>query len=463
MNWKSTLVALVVLLGVGGYFLFAAEPEHNREVAVEAQKTVLTTFEDKQIQRLEFLHGEEKVVARREGEKKWRITEPISTLADPHALNNVARKLAGLTAKRFVAETADDLAPFGLDAPRVTVSATGDNGQVATVMFGADNSFDETVFARTADLTRVVTVDKEVLAAVDKTLHDLREKKLLDFEQEDATGITIEIAGKAGYALKKVGEDWQITRPLEGPADKSAASSVLSTLRNVRAESFEQEQVAALADHGLDQPALHATIAVEGREQPVELWVAQPPADVEDVSKTDLLATAGVGLPLAKVKGHLVKNVDKSVFELRDKQLLAFDRKAVKRIKVTSGNAFYIVEGEGDPVEWKLAAPKQGAVKKYKVSSLLSSLSYLKAAEFADEAPGALGRFGLAKPERQVELFGDDDAPLATLLVGNADGEHYFAKGAAQKRVSKIDKKAADRWAWKVEDVQEDPGAPEKP
>jgi len=455
MNWKSTLVALVVLLGVGGYFLFVAQPEHKLEAAAEAQKTVLTTFEDKQIQSLEIQRGGERLVAKRAGEKKWRITEPIEALGDRHALDGIARKLAKLTAKRFVREAADDLAPFGLQEPKVTVTATSDSGQVVTVMLGASNEFDDTVFARTADLTRVVGVDKEVLAAADKSLHDLREKKLLDFEQKDATKVTVELAGKDPFVLEKRGEDWHLAKPIEERADKSTASSVLSTLRNVRAESFEQERVAALADHGLDQPALHAVVEVQGQEGPVELWVAAPPEGTEDVAKVTLLASAGVGQPVAKVKGHVVKNVDKSLFDLRDKQLLRFERKAVRRIKVTRGESFYIVEGEGDPVEWQLAAPKQGAVKKHKVSSLLSSLSYLKAKEFADEAPGALAPFGLEKPERQVELFGEENKPLATLLVGQAEGEFYFAKGAAQQRVSKIDKKAADRWAWNVEDVQE--------
>ena len=465
MNWKSTLGAFLVLVAVGAYYLLVAEPEHKSEVSKEAQKVVLTTFEDKDIQKLEIKKGEksEPVKAVREGEKRWKIISPVETLGDRWAWDGAARKMAKLKAKRFVKEAPDDLSAFGLDKPRVTVTATAKDGKVVTLLLGNENKFDDTVFAKTADKTRVVTVDKDVFSAVDKDLMALREKRLLDFEQKDVTKFTVEVVhldgdnkGERGkYTLAREGEKWRLLEPIEDMADKSTASSVLSSIKNLRAESFEKEKVENPAEEGLSEPGIHVEIFIKGKEKPLELWV-QKPKEGEEASKQQLLATAGKGHPLAKVKGYIFKNVDKKLFDLRDKSLLEFKRKDVKKITVRDKDKSYTVVGSGEPLEWSIEEPEKAKAKKYKVSSLLSSLSYLKAKEFADENPKDLENYGLDKPDKEITLYNEKGEELARLLIGKADGDMYFAKGAKQKRVSKLDKKSVDRWAWKVDDVKED-------
>ena len=70
---------------------------------------------------------------------------------------------------------------------------------------------------------------------------------------------------------------------------------------------------------------------------------------------------------------------------------------------------------------------------------------------------GAHSNDGVKAESHDVVIVGGGlvGSLLATLLVGTAESELYYAKGASQKRVSRIDQKAADRWAWKVEDVEE--------
>ncbi|NOZ85971.1 MAG: DUF4340 domain-containing protein [Deltaproteobacteria bacterium] len=487
MNWKATIGALVVLLGVGAYYLLVAEPEHMEKVAKEAKKTVLTTFDDKDIQKIEVKKGQDAkpVTAERRGEKKWVITSPVQTRGDRYAWDGIARKMAKLKAKRFIKDSAGDLKPFGLDKPRVVVTATTKAGKVVSLLLGEDNKFDNTVFAKTADATRIVSVDKDVFSSADKDLLGLRDKKLLDFEQKDVQRFTVKVVHeqeKKGeeqskkktkktrkakkesqeksiettveYTLNRKGDDWELEKPIKGPADKSTASSILSSISNIRAESFVKEKVKDLADAGIESPGLQVTIELKGKKEPLKVWVEKPKPG-EEASKQELLATAGPGNPLAKIKGYIYKNVDKGLFQLRDKSLVKFDRKDVKKIVVRDKDVSYTLEAAGEPINWKITAPTTAPAKKYKVSSLLSSLSYLKAKEFAEESASDLSKYGLDKPDREITLFDKAGKELARLLIGKADGDVYYAKGAAQKRVSKLDKKAVDRWAWKMDDVQD--------
>lgn len=61
---------------------------------------------------------------REDAAAEWRLAEPVQGKADTWAVGSIVGDFAHLRAEAFVAEEADDLVPFGLDEPEITVSVT---------------------------------------------------------------------------------------------------------------------------------------------------------------------------------------------------------------------------------------------------------------------------------------------------------------------------------------------------
>ncbi len=119
-----------------------------------------------------------------------------------------------------------------------------------------------------------------------------------------------------------------------------------------------------------------------------------------------------------------------------------------------------------------MTAPKQGPVKKFKLSGNLYALANLKAAAFDGEKPSdakGLAKFGLDKP-RTVTLFGDKDAVLGKVLIGGettdkADPkkQRRFALVEGGARIVELEKNVIDELPQKAEDLLEAPPAPATP
>ena len=116
MRFRNTLIALVVLLIIGGYAFvnfYFTKPE--------AVKTALNIKPD-EIAKIDLKYPDRDLVLERKPGEHWMITKPIGASADQTVAGNLARAIAECQITKTVEEKADNLAPFGLDKPQVTVT-----------------------------------------------------------------------------------------------------------------------------------------------------------------------------------------------------------------------------------------------------------------------------------------------------------------------------------------------------
>src|SRR5580700_6978277 len=118
MRFRNTLIALVVLVLIGGYAFvnyYFSKPEPTR-TAYDLKGDDIATIDLKYPDR-------ELLIERKAGEP-WMITKPVGATADATSANNLARAIAECQITKTVEDKADDLKPFGLDKPQVIVTVT---------------------------------------------------------------------------------------------------------------------------------------------------------------------------------------------------------------------------------------------------------------------------------------------------------------------------------------------------
>lgn len=458
----TLLGTLGAAAGVAAYAYYGVfEAEKTQEAKKEADEK-LFSFDREKVKKLVVVGKGETTSLEKVGDT-WKIAAPIAADADKFAVDGVLGSFTQAKLKKVASETSDEskLKSFGLDLPAIRVRAEYEGG-ADELLLGADNDFDGSVFAKTLSAPRIVSLDGSIKSSLEKTTFDLREKRLSTFEEKDLKSLLVEGNGYAYTLARDEARVWQLRAPIQDRADESAANRIVSSLQNLRATKIAAETLADPKAFGLDVPKSKVTITLAS-DAKILLVLGESSAD--GASKVYARASDGF---VAEVPNTILADLNQSLFDLRDKTILAFDKEEVTQIKLaaTGSEEAMLVERkrekkEGDVSEetWSILSPKMGPAKKWKMSAVLFALSSLKSAELVEEDAKDLAKYGLDNPVRTATLIAEGGKELARLLVGKEDGDKIFVKSAASARVSKVEKSSLNELPKTVTDIEETPPA----
>jgi len=232
----------------------------NRTTFDLRDKTLLK-FEREKVDALDINAGGQTITIAKDG-GDWKMSKPVQTKADFGSVEGLVGRLQTVQMKSIVADTVPpaDLKKYGLDKPEATINV-GLGSARATLLFGG-KAADNTVYARDASKTSVVTVESALLDDMKKSADDYRRKDVFEFRPFNATHVEITRNGQtvALERTKGVGENapdkWKRVSPTAGDLDKEKSDSLLSKLSNIRVSSF----VDSTAKTGLDKPAMTVVV-----------------------------------------------------------------------------------------------------------------------------------------------------------------------------------------------------------
>lgn len=211
----------------------------------------------------------------------WRIVEPLAARADFGLVEALVGRLGSGEMVAVESESAADdaLAPFGLDAPRLT-AAVEVAGESHTLLVGDENP-ETTVYARDAARGLVFTIDAALVDDLARGADVYREKDLFDFRPFNATALGVLRDGRTfrfekGPAAEDedAGEDagggeetWRRIEPEPAGVERAEMDALLRALSNLRADSFVESRRGT----GLDAPlaTITATFGDDGEEERV--------------------------------------------------------------------------------------------------------------------------------------------------------------------------------------------------
>ena len=217
----------------------------------------------------------------------WRIVEPLAARADFGLVEALVGRLGSGEMVVVESESAADdaLAPFGLDAPRLTATVEV-AGESHTLLVGDENP-ETTVYARDAARGLVFTIDAALVDDLARGADAYREKDLFDFRPFNAAALSVLRDGRTirfekGPAAEvgdaedeDAGEDtgggeeeaWRRIEPEPAAVERTEMDALLRALSNLRADSFVESR----GGTGLDAPlaTITATFGDDGRQERV--------------------------------------------------------------------------------------------------------------------------------------------------------------------------------------------------
>ena len=164
---------------------------------------------------------------------QWQIKQPLNVRANYSTVSSILDELEFAERNRSITEKElKGLSPndFGLEIPRVRLTLQNKKGSVV-LLIGNETPTKDAVYAQLQGKKGVLVVPKSIYERVDRTLDDLRDRTVIDFQAASATRVEIKSADRvielAKSAITTNAEPrWALTRPLAARADQRPASSL---------------------------------------------------------------------------------------------------------------------------------------------------------------------------------------------------------------------------------------------
>jgi len=283
-NDKTHILSLGNLKEGKGYFARVNDSKNivlvdPRLFKILSQKTVefldktLLEFEEKDILEL-VLQSENETIRITQGDNNssWNIISPIKTDTDLSTINSLLFDLKEAKIKEFIKTSKDIDETFGLNIPRRSFSIKEKTSRTSTLQLGNQSTDSQQVFAKRAGEPTVFSISKKVVDKLFRSLHELRNKKLLKFSSEEVNKILIQTPDEL-FELNKSRSQWNLIKP-EVIKTEHIGNDLIWALKGLEFHSTVTPSLATNIS-GLDKPSFTIRLFKNGQEKVATLKVGK--------------------------------------------------------------------------------------------------------------------------------------------------------------------------------------------
>jgi hypothetical protein len=365
----------------------------------------------------------------------WKITHPLSVNADTDEIDYMLSELHALQVSTFEAD-GENVVPllekYGLDKPCIKFTLKDGNkiygieiGSTVSSTSDPNKKEKQRVYVKSVHQGGIYTVPDDIIRLFNKSMFDLRDKRVLDFQRGDTTKFEIQRGTQKIVGIMLDKDTWQLQNAEKTLADPQAVSDLIFGVDSLEAVEFVTDSTKNLALYGLEPPTMRVSFTIRGEEKPAALLIGNNTRD------NTIYVKANNSDQITRVKRDLIDKIVKGVAWLRDKQIFRFkiDDPIRVTVKYNDGSqeydgVFFTCQRLG--TNWRLTSPVQENANNAELNTLLYGLIDLKAEEFVGEdfigeknnLSDAATSFNSPQIQITVELR---IQKVFTLQIGNAD------------------------------------------
>ena len=355
---------------------------------------------------------------------RWHVIHPIKVKADAEEIETLLSELRSLKVSSFEADGADAnvltrLEKAGLDAPRLQMKLTdGDNTYTLGIgaSVGAETGTRGRVYVK-ANVYQdaIYTVSEDIYNLLNKSVFDLRDKRVTDFQRTDTIRFEIKQGTETTVGTKNLDNIWELQAPTgKIKADADAVSDLLFGVDSLEAAAFIDNSTQNLASYGLVSPSIKVAFTQRGEENPAVLLIGDYAQD------GTVYVKAEQSDQVSRVKRALIDKIALGTAWLRDKQVLNFHiDDAIRLTSTLAGEAPFTCQRLG--TNWRLTAPVREDANNTEVNAIMYALDDLTADAFIGRKSirtDAVTGFSQPSVQLTIELR---NQKVYTLQVGKTD------------------------------------------
>ena len=354
MNFRTTILLLVVLVAAAAvYFITSRDPGNDPTNQAQTDGGDASAEGGKKLFELTASNvnkvsvtpaAGQRLVLERSGPSEWRMLEPVKAPAEAFKVDDLLREVLDLRSTGR-----ESPADKGVDAPKYVIELTDKDNRTTKLNVGAHSPVGDILYVRPEGQEQVDIVSGSIVAQLEKPASEYRKLRLVNVSNEEVTGVTITHGGQTLKLARDANKDWQILEPKAMPGDSGQVSSLLSSITGVSAVKFVSEDLKDPARYGFTDPQMTVALTTEPPASPTTAPAATQPTAGEtvtlkfggpqDVFKKNLYATASESGPVAMVLATSLDALKKTPLDLRQRDVLDIDDRAVSRVSITTEKA----------------------------------------------------------------------------------------------------------------------------
>jgi hypothetical protein len=248
-----------------------------------------------------------------------------------------------------------------------------------------------------------------------------KEEKIFTLDSKHITSITFRPREGEAVTCQHEGSTWTITEPRKLSADQSVVSTVLNNLTTATVDDTVDRHPSDLKQFGLNPPAYSLEVSTDSNPPKFTLLLGD-----ETPTSGGIYAQVAGNPSVITLASYLKSNLEKTLFDLRDRRALTLEADQLRKIEVDSKGKKWTLEKNPEGV-WDLVVPPAVRADRFAADGLISQLRGLTMQSIASDDKKNEATFGLNSPELRLQLTGPGGAE--TLVVGKKDkeGDRYFA------------------------------------
>jgi hypothetical protein len=427
--------ALLALLAGGVYWSNQAKEAEAKKPApdVSPKLTEIVETDIKQVE-IKRKDGETTLIVR--AGDAWKITSPTAFAADRDAVSSFVTSAGSLSSDQVVEEKAAQFDVFGLSEPSLTAAITKKDGKTVKVLIGDETPTGSGSYARLDGDPRVFTIASYAKSGIDKKASDLRDKRLLTFDQDKLARVELTAKKTTAEFGKNAKNEWQIVKPQPYRADGWQVDELIRRLRDAKLDP-------ALADSDAKKNAASfgsaAVIAVARMTDSAGTQTLE----VRKTRDNKYLARSSAVEGIHSLPNEAAEGLDKSADDFRNKKLFDFGFSDPTQVNYKDPQRTLALNKSGE--NWSHGGKKMDSVA---VQSFIDRLRDLQATKFATA--------GFTTPEVELAVVSGDGKRTEKIAIAKAK-ENYLARREGEPSLYELSRTAVDELKNGAAGVKEPP------
>src|SRR3954468_887175 len=371
------------------------------------------------------------VVLTKSGSGDWQITAPKSFRADQSAVTGIVSTVSSLNSERVVEDKASNLQNFGLEQPVLEVDLTTKD-KTQKLILGTDTPAGGAVYAMLSGDPRLFTVSSYTKTNFDKTLNDLRDKRLLPVDADKVSQVEV-VRKNSDIEFGRNKDNWQIVKPKPMRADSIQVGDLVRDLTNAKMDLSSADAKQEASQFARAAPVATAKLTAESGMQQLEV------RKNKDTYYAKSTAVEGA----YKVDSGLGKTLEKRVDDFRDKKLFSFSYNDPNKIEIHNADkSYFLARGTAGPDDWWSNGKKMDGAN---VESVISDLRGLTAVSF----PAS----GFSNPTIDIAVTSQDGKRTEKVQIAKS-GDHYIAQRENEPALYQLDSSPVDQLLKAAQDLK---------
>jgi len=435
MKLRSLILATVVLLALVGTLYWSEHRKPKEETTVSADTSpAILKLEEGSITQVDLKKKDAApTVLAKNGSGSWQITEPRQLGADQSTVSSMVSTLSSLRSERVVEDKAADLNQYGLTQPTLEVDLSEKDNKNQKLLIGDDTPTGSAVYAMLSGDPRVFTIASYNKTTFDKSVNDLRDKRLLTVAADKISRLDL-VRNNQTIEFGRDKDEWQILKPRPLRADTSQVGELVQKLTEARMDVSGSDASAKDATSAFAHGTPVAIAKVTDLSGTQELQVRK------NKDKDTYYAKSSVVEGVYKVDSSLGQAMDKGLDDFRYKKVFDFGFSDPDKVEMHNGSKTVFLSRTGE--DWWSNGKKMDAVS---ARDFVSALRDLSANKLVDS--------GFGSPTVEIMVSSDNGKKVERVSIAKS-GNTYIARRDGDPTLYQLETNAIDTLEKSADEVK---------